>query len=83
MPVKEILQRCRPIPLYVVLVLSICYFILQLILSHWTHGLTLLMASHHMLCNIFALGGCIITIKVSGASFIWLSNMIFVTLITK
>ncbi|KAH8350904.1 hypothetical protein KR067_003719 [Drosophila pandora] len=63
MPVKEILQRCRPIPLYVVLVLSICYFVLQLILSHVTHALTLLMASHHMLCNIFALGGCIITIK--------------------
>ncbi|KAH8361648.1 hypothetical protein KR084_012307 [Drosophila pseudotakahashii] len=63
MPVKEILQRCRPIPLYTVLVLSICYFVLQLILSHLTHGLTLLMASHHMLCNIFALGGCIITIK--------------------
>ncbi|XP_016974888.1 zinc transporter 1 [Drosophila rhopaloa] len=63
MPVKEILQRCRPIPLYTVLVLSICYFVLQLILSHLTHGLTLLMASHHMLCNIFALGGCVITIK--------------------
>ncbi|KAH8235189.1 hypothetical protein KR032_010083 [Drosophila birchii] len=63
MPVKKILQRCRPVPLYVVLVLSICYFILQLLLSHWTHGLTLLMASHHMLCNIIALGGCIITIK--------------------
>ncbi|KAH8300422.1 hypothetical protein KR018_004926 [Drosophila ironensis] len=63
MPVKEILQRCKPIPIYVVLALSICYFILQLILSHVTHALTLLMASHHMLCNIFALGGCIITIK--------------------
>ncbi|XP_034656837.1 zinc transporter 1 [Drosophila subobscura] len=63
MPIKDILQRCRPIPLYVVLVLSICYFVLQLALSHITHALTLLMASYHMLCNIFALGGCIITIK--------------------
>ncbi|XP_017080799.1 zinc transporter 1 [Drosophila eugracilis] len=63
MPVKEILQRCRPIPLYTVLVLSICYFVLQLVFSHLTHGLTLLMASHHNLCNIFALGGCILTIK--------------------
>jgi len=69
MPVKEILQRCRPIPLYTVLILSICYFVLQLILSHLTHGLTLLMASHHNLCNIFALGGCMITIKVSGGGF--------------
>lgn len=66
MPIKEVLQRCRPIPLYVVLILSICYFVLQLVLSHLTHALTLLMASYHMLCNILALGGCVITIKVSG-----------------
>uniref|UniRef100_A0A1A9ZEA7 Zinc transporter 1 n=1 Tax=Glossina pallidipes TaxID=7398 RepID=A0A1A9ZEA7_GLOPL len=35
----------------------------QLILSHITHALTLLMASYHMLCNIFALAGSIVTIK--------------------
>ncbi|XP_017955667.1 zinc transporter 1 isoform X2 [Drosophila navojoa] len=63
MPIKDVLQRCRPIPLYVVLVLSICYFVLQLVLSHLTHALTLLMAAYHMLCNILALGGCVITIK--------------------
>ncbi|XP_017862488.1 PREDICTED: zinc transporter 1 isoform X2 [Drosophila arizonae] len=63
MPIKDVLQRCRPIPLYVVLILSICYFVLQLVLSHLTHALTLLMAAYHMLCNILALGGCVITIK--------------------
>lgn len=66
MPIKEVLQRCQPIPLYVVLVLSICYFIIQMVFSHLTHALTLLMASYHMLCNILALAGCILTIKVSG-----------------
>ncbi|EDV97698.1 zinc transporter 1 [Drosophila grimshawi] len=63
MSIKEVMQRCQPIPLYVVLMLSVCYFVLQLILSHITHALTLLMASHHMLCNILALAGCIVTIK--------------------
>ncbi|XP_002069019.2 zinc transporter 1 [Drosophila willistoni] len=63
MPIKDLLQRCQPIPLYVVLVLSICYFLLQMVFSHITHALTLLMSSYHMLCNIFALAGCILTIK--------------------
>ncbi|ALC45115.1 CG5130 [Drosophila busckii] len=63
MSIKGVLSRCQPVPLYVVLGLSVCYFVLQLVLSHLTHALTLLMASYHMLCNIFALAGCIVTIK--------------------
>ncbi|XP_060651376.1 LOW QUALITY PROTEIN: proton-coupled zinc antiporter SLC30A1 [Drosophila nasuta] len=63
MPIKDVLQRCQPMPLYVVLVLSVCYLIIQLVFSHLTHALTLLMASYHMLCNILALSGCILTIK--------------------
>ncbi|KAI8117296.1 Zinc transporter 10 [Lucilia cuprina] len=63
MPIKNLLLRFQPAPLYIVLILSICYFSVQLILSHLTHALTLLMASYHMLCNIFALAGSIITIK--------------------
>ncbi|XP_075163914.1 zinc transporter 77C [Haematobia irritans] len=63
MPIKNFLSRFQPIPLYIVLFLSICYFSVQLILSHLTHALTLLMASYHMLCNILALAGSIITIK--------------------
>ncbi|XP_055908108.1 calcium/manganese antiporter SLC30A10 [Eupeodes corollae] len=65
MAIKDILHQCRPVQLYVVLFLSICYFSLQMVLSHMTHGLTLLMSSYHMLCNIFALTGCLITMKQS------------------
>ncbi|XP_067628659.1 uncharacterized protein ZnT77C isoform X2 [Eurosta solidaginis] len=63
MPFKDLFNGCQPIQLYIVLTMSVAYFIIQLILSHITHALTLLMASYHMLCNIFALTGCIVTIK--------------------
>lgn len=65
MAMKELLYRLRPMQIYIVLALSIAYFVMQLFLSHITHALTLLVASYHMLCNIVALSGCIITIKVS------------------
>lgn len=70
MPIKNLLNRFQPVPLYIVLILSICYFSVQLILSHFSHALTLLMASYHMLCNIFALAGSIVTIKVSQSNLI-------------
>ncbi|XP_017476689.1 PREDICTED: zinc transporter 1 isoform X1 [Rhagoletis zephyria] len=63
MPFKDLFNSCQPIQLYIVLTMSVSYFIVQLVLSHITHALTLLMASYHMLCNIFALTGCIVTIK--------------------
>uniref|UniRef100_A0A1I8NTD3 Zinc transporter 1 n=1 Tax=Stomoxys calcitrans TaxID=35570 RepID=A0A1I8NTD3_STOCA len=63
MPIKNFLNPFQPIPLYIVLFLSICYFSVQLLLSHLTRALTLLMASYHMLCNILALAGSIITIR--------------------
>lgn len=61
---KELLYRLQPVQIYIVLALSIVYFLMQLFLSHITHALTLLVDSYHMLCNIVALSGCIITIKV-------------------
>lgn len=61
---KDLLYQLQPVQLYIVLVLSIIYFLVQLYLSHITHALTLLVDSYHMLCNIIALSGCIITIKV-------------------
>lgn len=64
MAVKELLHRLQPVQIYLVLVLSIVYFCVQLFLSHVTHALTLLICAYHMLCNIVALTGCIITIKV-------------------
>lgn len=53
-------------PLYVMLSLTAALFVVQLALSHVTHALTLLVDSYHMLCNLIALTGCIITIKASG-----------------
>lgn len=60
---KEWIYRLQPVQLYIVLVLSILYFLVQLFLSHISHALVLLVDSYHMLCNIIALTGCILTIK--------------------
>lgn len=65
MPVKDFFRKIQPVQLYVVLTLTVLFFIVELIVSHLTHALTLLMDSYHMLCNILALVGCITTIKVS------------------
>lgn len=64
MPVKEWFRKLQPMQLYIVLTLTIVFFVAELVMSHITHSLTLLMDSYHVLCNIFALAGCIITIKV-------------------
>lgn len=61
---KEWVQRFQPVQLYLMLALTIAFFLAELVVSHVTHALTLLMDSYHMLCNIIALTGCIITIKV-------------------
>ncbi|KAL1395944.1 hypothetical protein pipiens_010869 [Culex pipiens pipiens] len=68
MPMKEWIYRLQPVQLYIVLVLSIVYFLVQLFLSHISHALVLLVDSYHMLCNIIALSGCILTIKHSKKS---------------
>uniref|UniRef100_A0A182NV80 Cation efflux protein cytoplasmic domain-containing protein n=1 Tax=Anopheles dirus TaxID=7168 RepID=A0A182NV80_9DIPT len=65
MPMKEWIYRLQPVQLYIVLALSSVYFLVQLFLSHVSHSLVLLVASYHMLCNIIALTGCILTIKKS------------------
>ncbi|XP_057376266.1 proton-coupled zinc antiporter SLC30A1-like [Daphnia carinata] len=46
-----------------VLVASIALFLVEIVMSHITHSLTLLVAAYHMLYNIFSLIGCIATIK--------------------
>ncbi|XP_053685677.1 zinc transporter 10 [Sabethes cyaneus] len=68
MPMKEWIYRLQPVQLYIVLVLSIVYFLVQLFLSHISHALVLLVDSYHMLCNIIALTGYILTIKHSKKS---------------
>lgn len=62
---KEIIHRLQPIQVYIVLFLSACYFSVQMYISQNSHSITLLVHGYHMLCNIIALSGCIITIKVS------------------
>ncbi|KAG5672252.1 hypothetical protein PVAND_002394 [Polypedilum vanderplanki] len=63
MPMKDILSRLQPIQVYIVLVLSICYFLVQFYISQKSQSITLLVQTYHMLCNIIALSGCIISIK--------------------
>ena len=66
MSLKEWLGQLQPAPLYTLLALTVTLFAGQLALSHFSHALTLLMDSYHVLCNIIALAGTIITIKVGG-----------------
>ncbi|CAH0560222.1 unnamed protein product [Brassicogethes aeneus] len=63
MSVKEWFRQLQPVQLYVILTITILFFIVELVVSHITHSLTLLMDSYQMLCNIFALTGCLISIK--------------------
>ncbi|XP_063710132.1 proton-coupled zinc antiporter SLC30A1 [Culicoides brevitarsis] len=63
MPMKDILYRLQPFQLYIILCLSIAFFLVQLFLSHISHALTLLVQAYHMLCNIICLVGCILTLK--------------------
>ncbi|KAK7790713.1 hypothetical protein R5R35_007952 [Gryllus longicercus] len=68
MAVKKWLGRLRPAPLYLMLAVTGLFFVTQLVMSHMTHALTLLVDAYHMLCNLIALAGCIITIKYGSAS---------------
>lgn len=60
---KEWVRQLQPVQVYVILVLSVLFFIAELTLSHFTHALTLLLDSYQTLCNIIALTGCLITLK--------------------
>lgn len=75
---KEWFRQLQPVQLYIILALTIVFFIIELLVSHLTHALTLLMDSYHMLCNILALTGCLITIKVRKTP----SNILIGTLIS-
>ncbi len=64
MALKQWMKKCEPLSIYIVLTLTMFYFLLQLVVSYITHALTLTIDSYLMLCNLIALFGCIITIKV-------------------
>lgn len=63
--VKEWMNQMRPARLVIVLVLSIVYFLILLAFSHITHSLALLVQCYHLVCNIIALSGGIVMVKVS------------------
>ncbi|XP_069680429.1 calcium/manganese antiporter SLC30A10 isoform X2 [Periplaneta americana] len=63
MAMKKWFRHLQPVQLYLLLGLTALFFLVQLVMSHMTHALTLLVDSYHMLCNLIALVGCIITIK--------------------
>ncbi|XP_034947963.1 zinc transporter 1 [Chelonus insularis] len=63
MAVKEWFRRLQPVQLYLVLFFTTTFFIIEIIASHVTHSLTLLLNAYHMLCNIVALVGCIASLK--------------------
>ncbi|XP_046747655.1 zinc transporter 1 isoform X2 [Diprion similis] len=65
MAMKEWFRRLQPVQIYLVLFFTTAYLIVELIVSHFTHGLTLLVNAYYMLCNIIALIGCIASIKYS------------------
>ena len=65
MAVKEWFRRLQPVQLYLVLFFTTAFFIVEVVASHVTRSLTLLLNAYHMLCNIIALVGCIASIKVS------------------
>lgn len=74
MAMKKWFHQLRPVQLYLMLGLTIFFFLVQLIMSHMTHALTLLVDSYHMLCNVIALVGSIITIKVNSNSYNTMRN---------
>ncbi|XP_024226080.1 zinc transporter 1 isoform X2 [Bombus impatiens] len=65
MAVKEWFRRLQPVQLYLILFFTTAFFIVEMVASHVTHSLTLLLNAYHMLCNIIALVGCIASIKYS------------------
>ncbi|XP_012350057.1 zinc transporter 1 isoform X1 [Apis florea] len=65
MAVKEWFRRLQPVQLYLVLFFTTAFFLVEIVASHVTHSLTLLLNAYHMLCNIIALVGCIASIKYS------------------
>lgn len=69
MPMKDWMRKFLPMQLYVILILTLIFFVTELVVAHLTHALTLLMDSYHTLCNIIALSGCIITVKVTTKGF--------------
>ncbi|KAL2716307.1 zinc/cadmium resistance protein isoform X2 [Vespula squamosa] len=64
MPVKEWFRKLQPVQLYLVVFFTVAFFIIEMVASHVTHSLTLLLNAYYMLCNIIATLGCLVSIKI-------------------
>lgn len=65
MPVKKVLRIFNPLPVHVVILLVLSYFLVQLVFSHITHSLTLLVDSYHVLCKLIYIFGSVQCVKVT------------------
>lgn len=64
MSVKKMIRMFSPQSVHAVIILTLAYFLVQLVFSHTTHALTLLVDSYHVLCKLIYLFGSILCIKV-------------------
>lgn len=64
MTVKEWVRQLQPVQLYIVLFFTVAFLAIEITVSGTTHSSTLLLNAYHMICNVIALGGCILSIKV-------------------
>ena len=64
MAMKEWFRQMQPVQLCLMFWLTLAFFIVQMIMSHTTHSLTLLIDAYYVLCSLIALAGRIFTIKV-------------------
>ncbi|KAF7991682.1 hypothetical protein HCN44_010483 [Aphidius gifuensis] len=63
MTVKEWVRQLQPVQLYIVLFFTVAFLAIEITVSGTTHSNTLLLNAYHMICNVIALGGCILSIK--------------------
>ncbi|XP_022164306.1 zinc transporter 1 isoform X2 [Myzus persicae] len=63
MSVKKVLRIFNPHAVHTVILLTLCYFLVQLVLSHVSHSLTLLVDSYHVLCKLIYFFGSVLCIK--------------------
>lgn len=63
MTVKEWVRQLHPAQLYIVLFFTLAFLAIEIPISRTTHSSTLLLNAYHMICNVIALVGCILSIK--------------------
>lgn len=64
MSVKKLFNVFNPLQVHIVILLTLSYFLVQLVFSHITHALTLLVDSYHVLCKLIFMFGSVLCIEV-------------------